>query len=765
MSLRTLLRRFSKSLPASIVLPLALLGVLQAQATSTPADPFGSFIPNRGPSLLVSPDLVLVENEVSTPIPVRLMDTDWPTAAMEVIADDPFLLPQEQISITGVAPAWAIRFTPGLNAQGRTLVTFRVTGPGGATVSHSAQVEVVGAMPTVTSSPVPTTVTDGSPVQFSLSAKGSKPLRFQWRLNGVDLPGETNQSMSVAHAQVSNAGAYTVRVSNSFGSVDSAPANLTVITPPVLASQPVDQTLFEGAALSLQVTPGSPGPFLYQWRRNGVNVPGQTNAVFSIAKASVLDSGTYTVLVQSPFGAISSRPALVQVQQPTFLMTDAFEAAPLLASTQGSARTRFEVATIQPGEPAHAGRAPKGSLWIRWIAPAPGVMRMNTTGSNLDTALAVYVGGSLLALTEQASDDDGAAYFTSALAFTAVQGTEYRIAIDGTAFVGGVACLNWAFEPGAVPVPRILQDPFSRVVAPGGFTIVNVVAEGVETYQWERNASDVVGGITPLWRVRQATPQDAGVYQVKLGNGKELVYSEKASIQVGPDPHVGSKDKFLQALILGEPVAQPAAASLGAGMRWKQSPGVAASGFRGTQVFSSVGSTTEVGEPSLCGVIGGASQWFPYTASADGFLTVSTEGSDFDTVLGIFTGPGTDFESLQLLACDNNSGRDGRTSKLRLPVAKGQNYFIGVDGVGGTSGTVQLSYAFEQPARLVSINRAEGGVRFQFAGASGANYQVQASPNLAAWEDLGVTNSTSGQITILDPAGVPRRFYRLLPAP
>ena len=61
--------------------------------------------------------------------------------------------------------------------------------------------------------------------------------------------------------------------------------------------------------------------------------------------------------------------------------------------------------------------------------------------------------------------------------------------------------------------------------------------------------------------------------------------------------------------------------------------------------------TMRKGEPLHCDVIGGASHWFSYQSPANAILTITTEGSDFDTVLAAYVGSGTDFASLQSVAC------------------------------------------------------------------------------------------------------------------
>lgn len=70
----------------------------------------------------------------------------------------------------------------------------------------------------------------GGTAQFSVSAIPNRSsLAYQWQTNGVAISGATNQTLVLTNLQVSNAGAYTVVVLNSYGSVTSAPpATLTV---------------------------------------------------------------------------------------------------------------------------------------------------------------------------------------------------------------------------------------------------------------------------------------------------------------------------------------------------------------------------------------------------------------------------------------------------------------------------------------------------------------------------------------------------------
>lgn len=181
--------------------------------------------------------------------------------------------------------------------------------------------------------------------------------------------------------------------------------------------------------------------------------------------------------------------------------------------------------------------------------------------------------------------------------------------------------------------------------------------------------------------------------------------------------------------------------------------------------FNSTGSTKEQGEPNHCDQIGGASQWFIYEAPANGTLTVSTDGSSFDTVLAVYTGPGTDFASLVPVACDNNGGFDGLDSRVVFSATARTMYLVAVDGVEGAAGNVVLTYRLETvpvplqlgPARLLNT-------RFQFrvTGPAGRTFVVQRSADLLNWTALRTTFAPDDTLDFEDPASPTQsvRFYR-----
>jgi hypothetical protein len=104
---------------------------------------------------------------------------------------------------------------------------------------------------------------------------------------------------------------------------------------------------------------------------------------------------------------------------------------------------------------------------------------------------------------------------------------------------------------------------------------------------------------------------------------------------------------------------------------------------------NNVGASFEEWEPEHTGVEGGQSVWWTWTAPATGRVVLSTAGSDFDTLLGVYKGNSL----VRLKEVDSNDdGSDAaRTSRLSFRATAGVTYQIAVDGYRGASGMARLS--------------------------------------------------------------------------
>ncbi|HTS19894.1 MAG TPA: polysaccharide lyase family 7 protein [Verrucomicrobiae bacterium] len=89
--------------------------------------------------------------------------------------------------------------------------------------------------PSITNQPASQTVSVGSNVTFSVAALGNPPIQYLWRLNSAPIPNATNATLTIPNVQLTNAGIYSVMVTDITGSITSSNAMLTVLSPPPVA--------------------------------------------------------------------------------------------------------------------------------------------------------------------------------------------------------------------------------------------------------------------------------------------------------------------------------------------------------------------------------------------------------------------------------------------------------------------------------------------------------------------------------------------------
>jgi hypothetical protein len=82
--------------------------------------------------------------------------------------------------------------------------------------------------PTITTQPTNQTVVVGGTATFTVQAAGTPPLSYQWNFDGANIVGATNMTLTLTNVQASQAGNYTLLVTNLYGSILSSNAVLTV---------------------------------------------------------------------------------------------------------------------------------------------------------------------------------------------------------------------------------------------------------------------------------------------------------------------------------------------------------------------------------------------------------------------------------------------------------------------------------------------------------------------------------------------------------
>jgi hypothetical protein len=226
----------------------------------------------------------------------------WKKAGSPIAATSPCLL----ISLLSAADAGSYEVTVSndLGSQ-KSSATLTVTG------------KPIAAM--ITMAPQAATVIVGSNHTFSVTAVGNPAPTYQWIKDGSNLTGKTTAALTLANVQMANAGAYSVRVSNSLGTVTSTPVQLGVLasevaptitaqlppTLPVIVGSPLADGMFCVTATGTNLT--------YSWKKQGSSLPATYNSnkrCYTIPVFDAMDAGTYEVKASNTLGSVTSVGAL-----------------------------------------------------------------------------------------------------------------------------------------------------------------------------------------------------------------------------------------------------------------------------------------------------------------------------------------------------------------------------------------------------------------------------------------------------------------------
>lgn len=136
---------------------------------------------------------------------------------------------------------------------------------------------------------------------------------YQWQLDGTNITGATNATLTLTDVQTNEAGSYSVIVSNFAGSVTSSNAFLTVDIPPAITLQPQSQTMDAGGSVAFTAAASGTPPISYQWTLDDTNIAGATNSSLTLLNIQTNAAGTYQVIATSPYGSAVSSNAVLTV--------------------------------------------------------------------------------------------------------------------------------------------------------------------------------------------------------------------------------------------------------------------------------------------------------------------------------------------------------------------------------------------------------------------------------------------------------------------
>ena len=452
-----------------------------------------------------------------------------------------------------------------------------------------------------------------------------------------------------------------------------------------------------------------------RWNQVGAGVTGRGGGV----AIGVVMSATGDLQLRHPGALDSARAASgttrARITRP--VGNDMFSSARSLTLRESATVTASStLATKEIGEPNHGGNRGGKSVWWTVSPATSGMLTLSTQGSGFDTLLGVYRGGSVSSLTRVASSDDVSGARWSRVTVRVTGGTTYRVAVDGYSGRSGSITLGSAWTP-APPPPA--NDAFA---AAAKFTLTEgLVMQGTNVRatkeSGEPNHASVRGGKSVWWRF--TAPADGRVVLSTQGSTFDTLLGVYRGGAVGSlarvassDDYAGSSSRVSFAVASGVTYSvavdgysgASGAVTLAVGWTPAASPPVndtfasattfslGASGQTGLLEGSNVSATRESGEPTHAGGSGGKSVWWRFTPTSSGTVTLWTEGSTFDTLLGVYTGSTVGL--LGAVAANDDDDDGGLSSLVTFQVTSGVTYHVAVDGYHAGTGSVALHFTW-----------------------------------------------------------------------
>ena len=288
--------------------------------------------------------------------------------------------------------------------------------------------------------------------------------------------------------------------------------------------------------------------------------------------------------------------------------------------------------------------------------------------------------------------------------------------------------------------------PYSDANARDGHRLVDVVeasgGQPLNDDSYQGSAADVFPGSSGHVDFNDATSPGA------------TLYSGQAS---GASMHV---DGELRAHDVCELLRPDPQRRLGVGLDDRRCRG---RGERGGNITA----TKQPSEPAVAGDPGGASIWYRFEPPATGKLDLSTKGSTFDTLLGVYRG--TSVSTLKEVASNDDANKTRSWSATTADVERGKTYYVAIDGrrLDGVAdqGMSVLRYDFrpenDDLRHAISLPSAQGKVVSSNEGAGLEGKEPQKIAGQRAGQSVWYTfKATRSGVLHLDLSG--SRFDTLL---
>ena len=392
------------------------------------------------------------------------------------------------------------------NLQSSDAAGYALSASNAAAIATSAVATLTVLVPPgIVTQPQNLTVLVDSNALFSVAASGTAPLSYQWLFNGEPISGATTSSLSFT-AQASDAGNYTVTVTNQTGAITSSVALLTVLVPPKFYTEPASSTNALGATAQFSATVAGTTPLTFQWYFNALalansgRISGASSNFLSIAPLQTNDGGVYWLVATNIGGSETSTLAQLSVALPPAILTQ---------PANWNVVTGANIALFVSA----SGTPPLSYQWQHDgvdLKDGNGVAGATTTS---------------LSLANVQTNDAG----------------NYTAIVSNIAGVISSAAATVLVAPTSTS-PSVTTQPASQILLAGSDASFSVTASGTQplAYQWRKfgvNLTDgvaVSGAASTQLSLHSVALSDGGNYDVVISNGGGSITSSIATLTVNP---------------------------------------------------------------------------------------------------------------------------------------------------------------------------------------------------------------------------------------
>ena len=168
--------------------------------------------------------------------------------------------------------------------------------------------------------PTAQSVCSGGTASFTVTPTGPGPFAFAWQKGGQPLvddahiSGTGTATLTITAVTAADVASYACLIIDSCGSVLSSSAGLS-ISPAISVDGPSAQIVCENGTATFTVSPNSPGPFTYAWRKgdqplaDDAHISGSATATLTITGVTAVDADSYACLVTDSCGPVLSAAA------------------------------------------------------------------------------------------------------------------------------------------------------------------------------------------------------------------------------------------------------------------------------------------------------------------------------------------------------------------------------------------------------------------------------------------------------------------------